>query len=196
MKLDDLADRSEVFLPQYKSRLKELIGSFPKNAEKWFYAATLPNDLYHGDLVGDLPILLLNEHGKPIGGHSTVMLLSNTCDTHKSETRYLTVAQVRRFDDYVCKGRPGSMNSSDWNNHLRDIQNNILTRFFYIPAKSSLPASIVDFERVCGISQRYVFGISPSKRLASLSREGYYLFALKLGCHFLHAEPADVHRNA
>jgi hypothetical protein len=193
MKIEDLIDRTEIFLPQYKSHLKDLLKSFPENAEKWFYSSNSPENLYQGDLVENLPVVSLNENAKPVGGYSTVMLLSNTCDMFKSETRYIIVAQVRSFDAYSQK-KPGYIEQDAWRSHLLSIQKNQITRFLYMPNYSKLPPSLVDFERICTISKKFILQSSQQNRIASLSQRGYYLFALKLSYHLVRSEAHDVNR--
>lgn len=190
--------KPSVLIPYQTQLLLREIKGFPKYIEKWFYSPTLPKVLYQGDLMHDLPVVLIDEGGEPTGRYCDVMLLSTTCDINQPSTEFITIAPMISFTDYSSKKIPGKWKKRQWKDHLDAVKKNIISGIFHIPGRPQLPPFIVDFSLACPISRRLVsdaFVKTPEQRFANLSMTGYYLFLTKLSYHFARPEPDDVTRQ-
>ncbi|GAF85940.1 unnamed protein product [marine sediment metagenome] len=195
--MEELIDKSDLILPQYKQKLKECLRSFPEHFEKWFYSPSLPEDLYQGDIFLDVPVTLIDEDGGPIGGQAHVMLVSNSCDMQPSGSDCITVATIIDFQNF-SREKPDSFSKDRWEDYLRSLTNNHITQYLYIPSGKTLRESIVRFDQLISINKEFIlkkYNETRELRLLSLSQYGYYYFILKLTYHFSRREPGDVKRE-
>lgn len=172
-----------------ESLFKWLKKDFPAHIEKWLYAdSTDAESLYQGDIVLDLPVCFIDEDGDIIGGNSVVSLVSNTCDMQPGRKDFILVSPIISVDEY-SKGYEWI--GADIENHLADIRNNRIFSYFYLPQKGDFEESFIDFSQMITVHSDYLNNIkaeAPAKCKISLSRNGFYLFLIKLGYHFARME--------
>jgi hypothetical protein len=69
-------------------------------------------------------------------------------------------------------------------NHISDVKAQKVSSMFYLPSIGELGESVVFFDRLLHVSQKYVDRKTvQTRRLFSLSDYGFYLFVFKLSIH-------------
>jgi len=191
MTLEEALRETPIIRERDKASLfKCLKEDFPTHIEKWLYTDGITDAaaLYQGDIVLDLPVCFIDEDGDIIGGNSAVSLVSNTCDMQPGRKDYILVSPVIPIEeqrkDYESVG-------ADIENHLANIRNNRIFSYFYLPPKGDFGESFIDFSQMITIHSNYLNNIkteAPANCKVSLSRNGFYLFLIKLGYHFARME--------
>jgi len=184
---DDIA----AYLPEHIKPFAKLLKDFPENYEKWIYSASLPNELYQGDVLQTAIIVNVDHAGNVERAEIPAMVISCTCDAQPGRDDTLLIAAVYDFDDYRTHH---TLTGADLDNHLRSLQRNEIANLFYLPAGQNLKPSVVDFQLMSPISVSYLYPDRFRNRLTSLSQVGHYFLLMKLAHLMTRPEPRDARR--
>lgn len=182
------------YLPQYLSpgttdKLLADLGSFPNNIDKRMYGfeGRLPDVIYQGDGINDLPIIHLP--GIEIK-ESKALVVSNTCDIDLANVRKfdsnIVYAPILNLDKYQTGLRTSAVYSAtEITTHINDIRQQRITQIFYLPQFGDFPESFVLLDNLVSLtSKHYARARLGEHRMFSLSQYGHYLFLYKLSIHF------------
>jgi hypothetical protein len=137
-----------------------------------------------GDLFYRMPIALVDDAGTVRSKNFTAMLLNNVCDLQPGRSKFVTLAPVEEFEAFAADmlGR----DQLRAQHYLESIRANHIDEFFYLPNCPQLPkGGIVRFDLLSSVSASvYEQAITGGRRLASLTRDGFYFLLMKL-THFL-----------
>ena len=190
----ELEENIKRYLPQYLSEdkltsLKKELKNFGNGYDSGKYFTTILNsdpNLFQGDCVKaqvwNLPDIKIREEN--------VILLSNTCDMDISNLRLnpcrVMYAPIFNLEKYLQKLIDKKFEKNSIANHIKDIQNQLVSQILYLPTKSILGYdSFVLFDRTISIPLTPEIVANCTKtRKVSLSNYGFYLFLLKLSYHF------------
>ena len=191
MTLEDAIRETPIIRGRDKESLfKCLKDDFPRHIEKWLYADSITDSesLYQGDIVLNLPVCFIDEDGDIIGGSSVVSLISNTCDMQPGRKDFILVSPIILIKEYR---KDYESIGADVESRLTTIRNNRIFNYFYLPSKDDFEESFIDFSQAISIHSDYLNNIktnAPDKCKVSLSRNGFYLFLIKLSYHFARME--------
>jgi hypothetical protein len=197
MTLEDAIHQANIILPEHKEEFIKQLKRFPYGIEKWLYRDSLviPDSLYQGDILFNLPTCFIDEEGDIIEGEDFVALISNTCDMQPGRRDFVIISPIVPFDEYK---EHLIHTKKDVENVLMDIRKNRIFGFFYLPPREMIPESFIDFSRMVSISSTYVNNIKislPEKCLLSLSPYGFYLFLIKLTFHLARMETPTANQQ-
>ena len=187
MTLEDALEKAQIILPEHKKEFISLLSKFPKGIEKWLYR--IPADaqsLYQGDILIDMPVCFIDDDGDTVKGIDYIAMISNTCDmqpTRKDTVLASPIVVLTEYRDFLK-----AADDKGVDNRLKDIRNNRIFSFFYLPQNDKFPESFIDFSRMVTINSDFVNRIYSGKRLLSLSPYGFYLFLIKLTFHLARIE--------
>lgn len=182
-----------LFLPKYLSdedqtKLFEQLRVFEKYPDGAFYAAQLlkTKKRFQGDGYSDLemPKYETKEFVK-----IKAFLISNTCDADDDNKRLyhtsLVFCPIIDIGKYEAVLKKNSSNHAKVEQHIKDIQAQKISSFFYLPPNKSLQGSFIRMDQLFSIpaSMCSVEEIH-AKRLFVLSNLGHYLLLFKLSVHF------------
>jgi hypothetical protein len=135
-----------------------------------------------GDFFTEIPFYHLNLNGKAGVKKYKALLLTNTCDTTRSD--YLTFVAALPIKDFGDK-------------KIDDLKSNRIFRFLHIPGETT-EDYVMDLG-LLAVVPRTIFetAIQEKKisRIVSLSTIGYYLFISKLTIFFMRPEDKDAYRS-
>lgn len=188
--LDDL----RLYLPKYLSEehyenLISQLRDFPENIDKRMFASGLEkNIIYQGDGIKDMPIVSIEDLSLGVK-YRPCMVFSNTCDMDLANTRLfptmILYSPIVEIEKYVRILEQNGISADKINNHLADVRAQKVSTAYYIPSVGDLGESIIFFDRILNVSQRYIDRDTyADRRLFSLSNYGFYLLVFKLSIHF------------
>jgi hypothetical protein len=180
------------YLPEYIKPFAEQLRQLPSGYEKWAYAASLPADIYQGDVFDQVEFASLDDNGETIRFEPFGMVVSNTCDVQPGQGETLLVAPIVDLEDYR---QNSELDKEALENHIRALIENKISQLMFLPEGPGLRRSFVDFGKICSISLSYFHADHVQKRLISLSQPGHYLLLVKLAHHFCRPEARDANRK-
>lgn len=179
-------------LPKFLSpadtrKLFECLKDFPANINKIIYTDTLPSDeIFQGDAFDSFPTITFPDQ---IIRNGPVMVLSNTCDISKANTRQLPVFMVycwirplRAIEEHLLNG---GITKERVEAIVGSIRSQMNTSIFFLPQGGRLTQECAAFFDLVASYDRNCIPDEAinDQRLFSLSQYGAYLFAFKLGVH-------------
>jgi hypothetical protein len=179
------------FLPPHLQKFSAQLRQFPENYEKWIYAASLPKEIYQGDVVASAPLFLVDADGNPERLDVPGMVISRTCDVQVGQGDFALIAPVHDLEEYR---RGSELTGPELENHVRALTGNEISNFFFLPAGQGLKSSFVDLGTMTSISIEYLQSERGHRRLASLSQVGHSVLLVKLAYHFTRPETSDATR--
>jgi hypothetical protein len=180
------------YLPEYVKPFAEQLRQLPSGYEKWVYAASLPAEIYQGDVFDQVAFASLDEDGEIIRFEPLGMVISNTCDVQPGQGETLLVAPIFDLEDYR---EHSELKEEALENHIRALTENKISQLMFLPEGPGLRRSFVDFGKICSISLSFFHADRGQKRLISLSQPGHYFLLVKLAHHFCRPEARDSSRN-
>jgi len=184
----------KVFLPKYLSeddqkKLFEQLKNFPENIDKRMYSEILKTekDVLQGDGIREIdwPPHQSGDSFQKI----KALVLSNSCDISQENKRvydsYCTFAPIFMLSKYESALIEDKHDGHKIANHLKDIREQRITPFFYIPSLQGLDGEcFVRFDLVFSlpISEETVPTLVEN-RIFSLSNYGFYLLLFKYSIH-------------
>ena len=151
---------------------------------KELYAATMPDGLCQGDIVGPVPFKLLGDDGTWAESMSEGLVLSNSCDIENEDIVNLALCfSYRQFVSETQHAKPPDFSQT--------IARNLISQFLYLPAVPTIGDTVCDLSIVTSLSRRHVqaeMARGTIRRMSAFSQFGYYLFISKLSVHFLRPE--------
>lgn len=183
MKFEELITNSYFNLPSHKSKLLDFIRkNFPHGVYKNLYSRNIdPYILYQGDVIKQIPVCFIDKDGNTQIGLDTVALVSNTCDMQHNRQPTIIVSPIIELSEL----------SHMSNDYIKDLKNNNIFRYFYLPPAGRMPESCVDFARMSTLNNVYINNLKstvPHNCIISLSGVGFYLFLIKLTYHLARTE--------
>lgn len=181
--------------PETGTKLHQLIRKKDRYLN-WLFATSALEYLSQGDVLEEVPFLVLKEDGKALKQKLSVMILNNTCDLQwdnsDPRSKYTSIVPLFLCNQYLKPFK-------DTHNYEVDLKNNVITSKFYISSPPGYERDyIVDFSLICSIDTQYLQnGIQQGtlKKVASLSVNGYYYFLAKLTLHLMRSESEEVKRE-
>lgn len=144
---------------------------------------TLPLDkLSQGDIFSEIWFPHFEADGSLRATKTKVQLISNTCDSQRDDS--LIFAAVREIKDY-----------SDKKEDIWELKQNLNYKFMFIPGKET-EELYVDLSVMHAIPRIFLnlwLERGSVKKIASLSRLGFYMFICKLTVFFM--RPEDPEHN-
>jgi hypothetical protein len=188
MELKELIEESPCILPGHKKEFfAYLRNDFPWGIEKWLYGT--PEDmgsLYQGDILVDVPVCRIDEDGDVVKATDRVAMISNTCDLQPARKETVIASLIFTFADHEKFLRQNE--ERDVDRTLRNIRENNVFSYFYLPQSDDFPESFIDFSTMVTIDSYYMNSTYPEKRVLSLSPHGRYLLLIKLTFHLARVE--------
>lgn len=186
-------EKFEKQLPQYLSyesrkRLFEALSQFPNNIDNRLYTKFLENEeiIFQGDGIKDILFVDLPSKNSKI---INAMIISNSCDINPQNNRYLTLnatyCPIVSLDNYEHLLTTKGIDEEKIKQQVKQIKRQEISNLFYLPRTSSIPDSIVFFDRINSIDVDWLYEKDlGDARLFTLSDYGFYLFLYKLSIHF------------
>ncbi|WP_078130654.1 hypothetical protein [Leptospira alexanderi] len=139
--------------------------------------------LMQGDIIENLPILILDNNGNLIELETPSVILSASCDCESDSN--IIFAGCYSFSE-IRKLVKSEL----------DLFNNLYYKFFTFANSSDESKSLVaDFSKVSSFSRILIekrINEGKLKKIASLTQLGYYYFITKLYIHFLRVEDTNA----
>lgn len=192
----------EIFLPRYLSAddqrdLLDSLKNYPNNLNgKSFYTERLSEAefVFQGDTFKEIKMAdYESEKFHSVKG----FLVSNTCDTFLGNDRlytpYFTFAPIFSLKKY--KESLESAKLTGINEHIKAIESQKVSSFFFLPKFGDMEDSFVRFDYM--FSMKCELDLLKSmlqKRISTLSDYGFYLLLFKLSIHFARIQE-KVERN-
>ncbi|MBI2425746.1 MAG: hypothetical protein HYV27_23175 [Candidatus Hydrogenedentes bacterium] len=190
----NLGDDIKAFLPKYLSeeRVEDLfreLKQFPGNIDGRLYSSTQTEELLQGDVIDQLPIVLLPEERIEL---RSSLIVSNTCDISTENRRYVPAgavyAPIIRLDKWkTLIENSRHIEGKPLTDYLRSIREQRVSSIFYLPTGQGIEhESLVLLDHLCNCSANHVVRKAKEGkgRIASLSNYGFYLLLFKLSMHF------------
>ncbi len=181
--------------PETGTKLYQLIRKKDRYLN-WLFATSALEHLSQGDVLEEVPVLVLKDEGKALKQKLPVMVLNNTCDLQQDNgtprSKYTSIVPLLPCNQYLepFKDKP---------NYELDLKENVITSKFYISAPPGYKRDyVVDLSLICSIDTQYLQkGIQQGilKKIASLSENGYYYFLAKLTLHLMRSESDEAKRE-
>ncbi len=190
----DLADKIQLYLPQYLSAesqkiMKEELARFPMDGTKdsvYTCALDKADYLLQGDGIKGMPYIKFPDMKI---ADVPALLLSNTCDMATDNKRmygsrviYAPILNLEKFEAKLKKefGRDRAASL------IHDIRKQHISQILYLPKGGKLDyEGIVFFDHAISIPlEKEIVYKSCENRLFTFSNFGFYLFLLKLSIHF------------
>jgi hypothetical protein len=186
------------YLPKYLSadatqNLFQSLKDFPDNIYDRLYTNILDNenDVFQGDGLSGMLVIQLPNRSIVEG---PVMVISNTCDTSKSNQRFtspkLLYCPILTLSNYIKILNEEGVEENVISSKIEAIKKQYISAIFYLPKAANLPDEcivLLDQVNNCDITHLDL-DRNPNnvkeKRLFSLSNYGFYLFLFKLSIHF------------
>jgi len=188
MELRKLIEGSACILPGHKEEFIACLEKFPK-VDDWLYG--VPADagfLYQGDLLFDVPVCLIDSEGDVIKGKDRVAMISNTCDMQPGRKENVVASVVFTLADHADLLKAQGITDEGMEERLRNIRENRVFSYFYLPPNGEIPEGFIDLSTMVTINSDYMNSAYTEKRVLSLSRNGFYLFLIKLTFHLARIE--------
>jgi hypothetical protein len=196
MDLEQAARESGV-IPEAK--VSSLLASLKKVPDySWVLTTPHPTDpRLQGDLLGNFPVAIVDEDGKPLCNRFVVLVLNNSCDLEPGRTQYVTVAPVFDFGGF-SKHIIGKRGENNARSYLRDVRENRVHEILWLPLISQFEKGAVVFlDRVGAVSGKiYENAIKEKRHVASFSQNGLYFLLIKLTNHIARMESEEVVRSS
>jgi len=191
MTLGEAILQSNIILPGHKDDFIKCLKDFPFGLEKWLYRKIADSDSqsYQGDILHNFPICFIDEDGDAAGEERHIALISNSCDMVAGRKPFIIVSPIMTVEEYT-ESQAG-VKPEKIENTVKDLKNNQIFAYFYLPKAGSLPESFIDLSKMYSIDSRYLIRErkrSTNKYIISLSDKGSYLFLIKLTYHFARLE--------
>jgi len=144
------------------------IRALPEGVEKWLYAASYANGIWQGDVLSEMELTVVEVDRIEVYD-TKVIVVSNTCDLVPGQDDYGIVAPVFELSTWVDILPPEGRET-----RVRLMRCYRINRYFYLPAKGTLPESYVDLSRLCSVSLDVIR--ARAQPIVSLSLKGFLLF--------------------
>ena len=187
-------DEIKQYLPTYLSdtatqNLFQNLEDFPDNIHDKLYSLALveEDDVFQGDGLRKMPSVELPSRDFKDG---PVIVISNTCDTSFSNTRfsspYIIYCPIIKLSKYAQILEEEGISAARIGNRIEQIRKQHVSNIFYLPDGGQLPEEcIAMLDRINSCDSSYLTPeIVKEKRLFSLSDYGFYMFLFKLSIHF------------
>jgi len=194
MDLERAARESGVVRPEH---VTQLIRSLKLRDYRWIVCnPSSAEPRLQGDLILQIPVAVIDPAGKARSRNLTAMVLNNACDLQSGRSEFISLAPVEDFSAFseamLNKDRDQARQ------YLNSLQANQIDELLYLPRSPQLPnGGVVRFDLISSLSATvYESAIAGSRRLASLTQNGFYLLLMKL-THFLaRPESAEIVRDS
>jgi len=192
--VDEILSR---WLPHYTQRqFAAEVRALSTHGEKWLYRPGQPAQLWQGDVLPDLPFLSVGSNEEVSVAVSWGLIISNTCDLVIGQDEYAVIVPIISFAEHLQANPMAEKTLTSFHQSLRE---NIVSRYFYLPASGRLPESFADFSRPTAIELPVLYERLAATALTdhlSLSLKGHLLLLMKLAYHVARPETPDVTRAA
>jgi hypothetical protein len=195
MEFEEAARQSGLIPPE---RLAPLVSSLKKAPDfSWVLTAPHPTQSrLQGDLVGEIPVAVVDPSGQAKCNPFTVVVLNNTCDLQPGRSNFVTVAPVMDFASFSefeirRRGRERA------ENYLQDVKANKVFEILWLPAVGAFKAgTLVFLDRVGAVaSGLYESALNENRRVASFSQSGFYFLLIKVTRYLARPESEEVVRQ-
>jgi hypothetical protein len=149
-----------------------------------------------GDLVADLPAVVIGDDGTARTRSFTTMVMNNTCDLPKSRIDFITTAPVVDFQKYV-EFEKTKRDENSLKNYVEAIRRNEKTELFYLPPFGEFSnGALALLHLACPVSASlYHQALKNKHRKASFTQIGFYFLLIKLTTHIARPETSEVVRS-
>lgn len=181
------ADKAKESLKQFRKENKFAKGSIGLGKEYDFFDSTKVDFFRQGDIISEIPFLYIDDNGKQQRMNCKAMLLSNTCDA--SRDQYLHFAPLIPIDIITNHME----NGQGKNNFIKDIKDNKIFRFLYLP-HVSFENYVVNFHLITSFPRNLIeqkINDKVIEKQLSLNTIGFYLLLCKLTVYFMREEKLE-----
>lgn len=199
----DIIKDISIYLPQYlsaedKDVLKSELRAFVEKGtlNSIYTSANVGKNYFlQGDCIDNFIYFNLPDvEGRQV----KVMLLSNTCDMSKDNTRlndprvlYAPVINLKKYEDLLLR----THDKGKVDNHIKDIKGQRVTQAMFIPQGAKLEYdAVVFFDRTINMPLSKIdVEDKCNEKVFTFSDFGFYLFLFKLSLHYTRIKEG-VHR--
>jgi hypothetical protein len=195
MELEEAAQQSGVIPPEKVAALITCLKKVP--GFSWLLTEPHPTQSrLQGDVFGEVPVAVVDSDGQPRCKPCTVLILNNTCDLQPNRAKFVTVAPVFDFGDFL-EYEIRKHGEARAGNYLKDVMANKVFEILWLPPFGAFSrGALVFLDQVGAVaSPLYESAVATNRRMASFSQNGFYFLLIKVTKHLARPESDEVIRQ-